>query len=88
MAYLAFMTFGLTFGSILFHARGDTSGSGFAKRPNEERCMEEEVIHPNHIWLFLCVPLYIAACNTYLKVNTITFSHILFALSVGKLIAK
>ena len=75
IVYLTFMAFGLTFGSILFHARGDISSAGFARKPSEEKCMEEGAINTSHLWLFLCVPLYIVACNVYLKVNIVAVSH-------------
>jgi len=63
------MSFGMTFGSILYHAQGNTSGIGFERKPSEEVCMPEGKIHPNHFWLLLCVPLYIAAYNVYFKVS-------------------
>lgn len=85
---LFFMAFGITFGSILFHAWGDTSGAGFDRKPSEERCLEEGVIHPNHLWLLLCVPLYIGSYNVYLKVIAVTVSHPVSTLSTGILIAK
>lgn len=69
VVYLACMIFGMTFASILFHAQGNTSGIGFNRKPIEEVCMPEEEIHANHLWLLLCVPLYIAAYNVYLRVS-------------------
>lgn len=63
VVYLTCMTFGLTFGSIIFHLRKD-----FDRRPNEEICLTEGQIHHNHLWLLLCVPLYVMAYNVYLKV--------------------
>ncbi|KAF8470068.1 hypothetical protein BDZ91DRAFT_792088 [Kalaharituber pfeilii] len=67
VVYLACMIYGMTFASVIYHAQGNTSGIGFQRKPSEEVCLAEGKIHPNHLWLLLCVPLYIIAYNVYLR---------------------
>ncbi|TPX70149.1 hypothetical protein SpCBS45565_g01964 [Spizellomyces sp. 'palustris'] len=66
VVYLAAMAYGLTLAPLFYNV---AVGNGFQRRPPgvENACTAEQTIAVSHLWLILCVPLYIVSYNVYLK---------------------